>query len=103
MSLFQMIKMFLKKNKREILRLVGLLLFLSFFYVISHILMPKEGQLPLPVVVIIEDTSEEDTETDLRFPVMEETEKTEQTEQTETTVYEQIKTVKKTSERENAW
>ena len=62
--------------------------------------MPKEGQLPLPVVVIIEDTSEEDTETDLRFPVMEETEKTEQT---ETTVYEQIKTVKKTSERENAW
>ena len=99
MSLFQMIKMFLKKNKREVLRLVGLSLFLSFLYIVSHILMPKEP-LPVPVVVIIEDVSEEDTETDLRFPVMEETE---QTEQTETTVYEQIKTVRKLSERENLW
>ena len=99
MSLFQMIKMFLKKNKREVLRLVGLSLFLSFLYIVSHILMSKEP-LPVPVVVIIEDVSEEDTETDLIFPVMEETE---QTEQTETTVYEQIKTVRKFSERENLW
>lgn len=88
MRLFQMLKEFLKKNRREVLRLVGITLFLAFIYAVAHGIMQEEKSVqPLPVIIVEED--DDDTETDLRFPIMEETE-----EATESTVYEQIKTIK---------
>lgn len=88
MRLFQMLKEFLKKNRREVLRLVGITLFLAFIYTVAHGIMQEEKPVqPLPVIIVEED--DDDTETDLRFPIMEETE-----EATESTVYEQIKTIK---------
>ena len=92
MSSIQMLKIFFKKNKREISRLIGLVLFLSFVYIFAHVLMQEEKEVEL-LPVVVEKESEEDTETDLRFPVLEE-----ENTHTEMNVYEQIKTVNKNAE-----